>query len=932
MVRRLLLLFVWLTIFCFSFRQAKTQPPRAPGAVVSSLFKQAEALYNSPTATDISDSIALHLYLEAIRRITNDGALDSLLLPSYCKAGILTMLHGQPHTALDLFRQAIIARKQRPHLPDSLLFLPLLYSGSLQYDLNDLDSAMWYYQRAEELLSRHPTLTESERLYNKLGALYYEMGDYRKSLPYFGRALRIIEAREPRDINFMVNYRNNIASALRKLGYTDSAISVYKGLLSFGININDLLHNIGVTYLDIGRNKEALEWLRKIPYGPTAGIPLSNHLALACLRLHQPQQAKAYIDDAVRQYEKKGSQRHDFDHANTWWIAGDLAIEQHDPSRALRLYQTAILDLVRDFTDTSIYANPTSFQRLSNSFVLFDILVAKARAFSSLGSSALQHALDTYDAALTLSRQLQLVYRSDESRLFLNNKVTPTCREAVNLAVAHLSSVHDSQLIERVFRWCEGNKASVWQAALYSLQLESIPGLPQQLLKEAKVSKALLAKLNLQIMLTHDNAIRMEVDRQITDETIHLASIEQRLEQNPDFHRLLFASREITLDSIQRNLVSPDEILLSYYYTDSLLLCFYSTTDGHGLYSRPLPAAFTHAIEQYRGELDKGEAADGFVIRARGAELYNALVKPLLPHAPGKKHLVIIPYNAISYIPFESLSDTSGGQIILRDFAVRYLYSSNFLNKRLSASAPSYKVLAFAPFAHTSGPYEPVLPASAAEIASLKGLRLYDSMASKTALISRLNDYPIIHLATHATANDIDPLQSYIAFFERGPEGDTTGRLYEQEIYHLNMQHTDLILLSACETGGGLLVNGEGVMSLSRAFSYAGCPAVITSLWRAEDQVTSYLSSRLHHYLSKGLRVDEALQKAKLDFLDDGSIPSRLKSPAFWAPLVLIGDYRPVAKEGLPWVWICIAGFLLIITVIVLYKGRGYHKPPGLAS
>ena len=91
-------------------------------------------------------------------------------------------------------------------------------------------------------------------------------------------------------------------------------------------------------------------------------------------------------------------------------------------------------------------------------------------------------------------------------------------------------------------------------------------------------------------------------------------------------------------------------------------------------------------------------------------------------------------------------------------------------------------------------------------------------------------------------------------------------------------------------------------MSLSRAFSYAGCSNIITSLWKAEDQATSFLAKRLHYYLNKKLRIDKALQLAKIDLLNSNNLDPRLKSPAHWSHFIFIGKYIP-EKSKAAWWW-----------------------------
>ncbi len=132
----------------------------------------------------------------------------------------------------------------------------------------------------------------------------------------------------------------------------------------------------------------------------------------------------------------------------------------------------------------------------------------------------------------------------------------------------------------------------------------------------------------------------------------------------------------------------------------------------------------------------------------------------------------------------------------------------------------------------------------------------------------------------------------------------------------MNLDSTQLIILSACETGDGRLVKGEGLMSLSRAFAYAGCPNIITSLWKAEDKTTAFLTQRLHHYLEKGLTKDKALQKAKLDLLKDPGTDPRFKTPNYWAHLLFIGNYETDYHRS-NWWWIGL--FITIATAGYIY-------------
>jgi CHAT domain len=109
-------------------------------------------------------------------------------------------------------------------------------------------------------------------------------------------------------------------------------------------------------------------------------------------------------------------------------------------------------------------------------------------------------------------------------------------------------------------------------------------------------------------------------------------------------------------------------------------------------------------------------------------------------------------------------------------------------------------------------------------------------------------------------------------------------------------------------------------MSLSRAFAYSGCPNIVTSLWKANDKTTAFITSRLHHYLGKGFAKDRALQQAKVDLLKSDEISPRLKSPNYWAHLVFIGNYKPSPAASY-WIWLA-AGFTVLIALVLLLRKR----------
>jgi len=102
--------------------------------------------------------------------------------------------------------------------------------------------------------------------------------------------------------------------------------------------------------------------------------------------------------------------------------------------------------------------------------------------------------------------------------------------------------------------------------------------------------------------------------------------------------------------------------------------------------------------------------------------------------------------------------------------------------------------------------------------------------------------------------------------------------------------NSDLTILHACNTGSGELQKGEGVMSLSRAFTYAGCPSLVMGLWEIPEEASSEITKSFIEHLKNGSTKDVALQKAKLAYLESDSTSKYNLSPAYWAGLVATGN------------------------------------------
>lgn len=158
--------------------------------------------------------------------------------------------------------------------------------------------------------------------------------------------------------------------------------------------------------------------------------------------------------------------------------------------------------------------------------------------------------------------------------------------------------------------------------------------------------------------------------------------------------------------------------------------------------------------------------------------------------------------------------------------------------------------------------------------------------AKKQEVLEQALNYSILHLSTHANGGSFT-IPAHIDFID--------AKLYLNELYSLNLNN-DLVVLSACETGVGMLQKGEGSMNLARGFKYAGVDNIIFSLWKINDLSTTQLMSSFYRHLSQTESAFRANHKSKLDYLNDSNISNIKKSPYYWSAFVYYGDLT-VEKE-----------------------------------
>jgi len=195
------------------------------------------------------------------------------------------------------------------------------------------------------------------------------------------------------------------------------------------------------------------------------------------------------------------------------------------------------------------------------------------------------------------------------------------------------------------------------------------------------------------------------------------------------------------------------------------------------------------------------------------------------------------------------------------------------------------------------GLYIPRLPGTRKEaeqivamVPATEGRLALDFAANRDTVTSaELSQYRYVHLSTHGFLNSVHPELSGVVFSLVNESGEAQdGFLRAHELFNLKLP-VEVVVLSACQTGVGKNIRGEGLVSLTRGFMYAGAPRVIVSLWNVSDWGTTELMVRFYQgMLKEGMRPAAALRAAQISLMND----KRWASPYYWAPFILQGEWR----------------------------------------
>lgn len=355
--------------------------------------------------------------------------------------------------------------------------------------------------------------------------------------------------------------------------------------------------------------------------------------------------------------------------------------------------------------------------------------------------------------------------------------------------------------------------------------------------------------------------------------------------------------RPLLLAEVQARLPDARTALLAYSLGDSSSSLWVVRRDRWQRVTLPTRARLRTRVETLRRLWSQPSPSESDRARASklGAELSAQILDPASPLLAGVHKLVILPDGMLWTLPFEALSLTGQRGPLAARYEVSYLPSSALLGASGAARGKHSVALGDARYGDApdaSGLPLAALPGTAGEVETLKSLspegsltRITGAGADRTALLAATQTpLRVLHLATHGDATVAEPERAGLWL-----AADSSGRPTRLEARDILAQPVaaQLVTLSACGSGLGQLVRGEGVLGLTRAFLAAGSGSVVVSLWDVSDTSTERLMRQFYsELLSKHRSRAASLRDAKRDLLTDPATAW----PFHWASFVLIGD------------------------------------------
>ncbi|MCJ8283802.1 MAG: tetratricopeptide repeat protein [Rivularia sp. ALOHA_DT_140] len=759
------------------------------------------------------------------------------------------------------------------------------------------------YKKAQEFYSQALAIFEEKavddkigrgNVFNNLAELYRHQNQYPKALELFNQALDIFK--DNKNSFGIGSTLNNIGLIYNNLGQHSQALDFYQQALKFRQKANDrigigtTLHNIGFVYDKLGNYDKALKFyqqalaIRQAAKDREGKATTLNNIGLF---YNQRQQYTASLQSLKQALIIFQELNYPLDEANTLDSLGTVYKSQGKYNQASEAYQKA-LTISQEFKDRGLEAII-----LSN---IGDLLTQQNQPIL---------AITFYKQSVSIYEQIRQGLRTlpKEQQESYTKTIAHTYRILADLLIQQDRILEAQQVLDllkvRELKDYLRNVRGSGEKLVILRPEEEILKKYNQLQKSAIALGQELTELR-KTPDTNRTQVQNQRIAQLVKLQTELNQQFNEFSQRTDIIALLDKlSRQAQkmavdlsdLDALRDDLKRLNAVMLYPLILDDRLELVITTPD-----SPPLRRTFkvkrtelNKVITEFRQALQN----PAYDVKTPAKQLYNWLIKPLENDLNQSKAKTIIyaPDGQLRYIPLSALYD--GEQWLVENFRINNITAKS-LTDFTSQPQPQPRVLAGA---FVEGKYNiqvtgrnyPFngLPYAGKEVENLtkilpKTTKLIDKAFSKEDTTVKMNEYNIVHLATHAAFVPGDASLSFILF------GD--GKIANlKEIGNWTLNNVDLVVLSACETGiGGKFGNGEEILGLGYQFQSRGARATIASLWQVEDGGTQILMNEFYNNLKEGkITKAEALRQAQMTLIKS---QTNLEHPNYWAPFILIGN------------------------------------------
>ncbi len=658
-------------------------------------------------------------------------------------------------------------------------------------------------------------------------------------------------------------------------------------------------------------------------------------------------------------------------------IAFDLYLKVGDPMEAARTQallgqvyeEQGRISKAREYYERSL----ETFGRLSDQLNQSATLYALGRL--ELRKNNLDQAEDYLRRSVEATENIRRVSTSTD----LTAAFSATVHERYERYIECLMRKHLAQpargLDVRAFETSELARARSLTELLRATQTNLVPGLDPQLAEQEKsLRQSLRVKEDYKVALLGKAYKKEELDALENE----LASLETKYKQVTETIRARYpAYNQISrpsawgLSQIQEQVIADDQTVLLEYSLGSDQSYVWAVTRDHiKSYELPSQSRINEAAQKvYRLLATGGDAQNENELSQAAQELGQMILLPVAAELD-KQRLIIVADGALNYIPFQFLpAPAAGSEPLVASYEVINAPSASTLGQlRLETArrqAPARVLAAFGdpifasnyaqrkdantsepittlqvpenePWQHAQRDIEPVgdtvdpaaiqpLFYSRVELANLREVAGPESFvatgfdASREKLAAAdLTKYAILHFATHGILDPKRPENSglFLSMVDRNGQPQN-GFVGLQDIYSLHAP-VDLVVLSACRTGLGKDVRGEGLIGLTRGFMYAGASSVIASLWKVDDEATAELMKRFYaNMLQRRMRPAVALSAAQNSIRNE----PQWRSPHYWAAFTLQGEYLHVIKSTPSNIKLTYWKIVFAVTLLTLLAG-----------